>query len=228
MLKNDYEIMASYYDFLQQELDYGVWVDFYKNNKSTNTKDVLEIGCGTGTFAKLLDLDEINYFGFDLSPAMINVANEKQINGEFFVDDARNFELDNEYDMIVCFMDTVNYLISENDLKNAFKQMHKHLKPGGKVLFDIHQADNLQNFDDYYELGYLDDLQYSWLSTIANERQKIVHHNFEFIKGETKIKEIHKQKIEELEYYKRIVNKNFRIEQITSDDYRHYFVLVKE
>lgn len=228
MLKKDYEVMAKYYDFLQQELDYNIWINFFEKYKKANVKNILEIGCGTGKFAQMLDLDEVNYYGFDLSPAMIDVAKSKQIKGEFFVDDARNFEFEHKVDIILCFMDTINYLTSENDLKKTFKQMAKHLNPGGLVLFDIHQEDNLENFNDYHELGYLNDLQYSWLSTITNERQKIVSHNFEFKEEDVVIKEIHKQKIESLDYYLKIAKKDFRIVDITSDDYRHYIVLEKE
>lgn len=228
MLKKDYEIMAKYYDFLQQELDYNVWLNFYRENTTKNTHKVLEIGCGTGKFAQMLDLNEIEYHGFDLSQAMIKEAKAKNLAGDFFIADARSFELEQKFDVIICFMDTINYLTSENDLKKAFKQISKHLNSGGIVLFDIHREENLENFADYYELGYLDNLQYSWLSTITNERQKIVSHNFEFIEGQNHIKEIHKQKIESLEYYKKIVKKDFTIRAITDDEYRHYIVLVKE
>ncbi len=228
MLKKDYEAMAKYYDFLQQELDYNVWLEFYQQNREPGTISVLEVGCGTGKFAQMLDLDEINYDGFDLSPAMIEVANEKQLNANFFVGDARTFSSEKQYDLIICFMDTINYLTSENDLKKAFSHAANNLKPGGKMLFDIHQEDNLENFADYYELGYIDDLQYSWLSTVTNERQKLVSHNFEFTQNDETIKEIHKQKIESVEYYQRIIKKNFKINAITSDDYRHYFVIEKE
>ncbi len=228
MLKKDYEVMAKYYDFLQQELDYNVWLEFLNSNMNDEVIDILEVGCGTGKFANLLDLKALNYDGFDLSEQMINEAKDKNLNANFFVEDARTFNLEKKYDVIICFMDTINYLTSEKDIQKAFKQFSKHLKPGGKVLFDIHQADNLENFSDYYEVGFIDELQYTWHSVVVNPKQKIVHHNFEFVTADGTIKEIHKQKIEELDYYRKIVKKDFKIEKILEDEYRHYFVLIKE
>ncbi|MDR2935128.1 MAG: class I SAM-dependent methyltransferase, partial [Candidatus Adiutrix sp.] len=47
---------------------------FRKNNISVKNADVLEIGCGTGTFVKLfLKLDVGRYTGIDISKEMIKI-----------------------------------------------------------------------------------------------------------------------------------------------------------
>lgn len=229
MLKKDYEIMAKYYDFLQQEMDYQVWLDFFNEKVDTKQQlNILEIGCGTGKFAELIDLEKHNYIGFDLSKAMVGEANAKGLNAEFICADARDFKFSQKFDVIICFMDTINYLVTTNDIRDTFKNISEHLKPNGKCLFDIHLEENLYNFADYHEIGYIGDFKYEWLSKVVSEKQKRVNHYFEFTENDNVYKECHKQKIESKSYYEKIIRKYLKINEIKSDDYRYYFELIKE
>ncbi len=230
MLKADYTKLAKYYDFLQQEIDYNVWVEFFQKNiselpKSNQRLKVLEIGSGTGKFAELIDLEEIDYTGFDLSPEMIKIAQSKKLNAEFFVDDATKFDLKMQYDVIICFMDTINYITTDSKLNATFKNVCKHLKVGGIFLFDIHKQSNLENFDDYQEIGYIDDVQYIWHSKQIDEIH--VNHFFTFIDEDGQIDECHEQMIAAKAYYEQTLQKYFKIVKATSDDYREYFVVKK-
>ncbi len=230
MLKADYTKLAKYYDFLQQEIDYNVWIDFFQTNiQSLQNKNqklkILEIGSGTGKFAELIDLEQFDYTGFDLSPEMIAIAKGKKLNADFFVDDATKFDLNEQYDVIICFMDTINYITNDVDLNRAFKKIYKHLKKGGIFLFDIHKQSNLENFDDYQEIGYIDDVQYIWHSKQIDEIH--VNHFFTFIDEEGQIDECHEQMIAAKAYYEQTLQKCFKILKTTTDDYREYFVVQK-
>ncbi len=230
MLKPDYSKLAKYYDFLQQEIDYQVWIDFLNGNikklKKSNEKiKVLEIGCGTGKLAAMLDLNKIDYTGFDLSPEMIEIAQNRNLNAKFLVDDATTFELGETYDIIICFMDTINYLTTSEQVENTFKQVDNHLKTHGRFLFDIHQEDNIDNFDDYQEIGYIDEVKYIWHSKQISERH--VNHFFTFIDEDGQIDERHEQMIESKAYYQLKLEKYFKILTTISDDYREYFIVIK-
>ncbi len=230
MLKADYSKLAKYYDFLQQEIDYQVWLDFLNGNikklKKGNEKiKVLEIGCGTGKLAAMLDLDQIDYTGFDLSPEMIEIAQNRNLKAKFLVDDATTFTLNETFDLIICFMDTINYLTTSEQVENTFKQVDNHLKSHGRFLFDIHQEDNIENFDDYQEIGYIDEVKYIWHSKQITERH--VNHFFTFIDEDGQIDERHEQMIESKAYYKQKLEKYFKILTTISDDYRDYFIVLK-
>ncbi len=230
MLKADYSKLAKYYDFLQQEIDYQVWLDFLNGNikklKKGNEKiKVLEIGCGTGKLAAMLDLDQIDYTGFDLSPEMIEIAQNRNLKAKFLVDDATTFTLNETFDLIICFMDTINYLTTSEQVENTFKQVDNHLKSHGRFLFDIHQEDNIENFDDYQEIGYIDEVKYIWHSKQIAERH--VNHFFTFIDEDGQIDERHEQMIESKAYYKQKLEKYFKILTTISDDYRDYFIVLK-
>jgi 2-polyprenyl-3-methyl-5-hydroxy-6-metoxy-1,4-benzoquinol methylase len=66
---------------------------------------ILEIGCGTGQLAEMLrERGAAGYIGFDLSPAGIEIARERQPELDFRVGDARATPLLDEvpYDLVVC------------------------------------------------------------------------------------------------------------------------------
>ncbi len=230
MLKPDYSKLAKYYDFLQQEIDYNVWIDFLNANikqlKKSNSKiKILEIGCGTGKLATMLDLKTIDYTGYDLSPDMIEIAKKRNLNAKFLVDDATIFELNEKFDIVICFMDTINYLTTSEQVESTFKQINNHLKDGGRFLFDIHQEDNIENFDDYQEIGYIDDVKYIWHSKQISQHH--VNHFFTFIDEDGQIDERHEQMIESKAYYQQKLEKYFKILTTISDDYREYFIVIK-
>lgn len=230
MLRPDYTKLATYYDFLQQDIDYNIWMQFLENNikklKKNNEKiKILEVGCGTGKFAEMLNMEQFEYTGFDLSPEMIEIAKTKNIKGKFLVEDVCEFQLFEKFDVIICFMDTINYLTTNDQVVQAMKNMAKHLHTNGMLLFDIHQQDNLENFDDYQEIGYIDEVQYIWHSKQIDEIR--VNHFLTFIDLEGQIDECHEQMIAARAYYEQIVEKYFTIKSITRDDYREYFVVCK-
>jgi SAM-dependent methyltransferase len=76
-----------------------------------------------------------------------------------------------DYDVIVCFGDSVNYLIDDADLDALFAQVDAHLKPGGCFLFDVHTEARLVEFDhEYIEEGFLGQIGYQWtIQTMPNQ-----------------------------------------------------------
>ncbi len=221
-----YDYLASYYDYLQKELDYQVWVDlvnrYYKPNQT-----VLEVGCGTGKLANMLDLKPDCYNGFDLSKPMIDIALDKHSRYNFFVADGCSYQSDKLYDLVICFMDTVNYITELAKVEQLFNQVADNLVDGGIFMFDIHKEDNLDNFDGYLESGFINDNQYRWLSQVIDYDKCLVAHNFEFIINHQKYEEEHIQVIYEQEVYKNLLKNKFTVIDLIEDDYRYYFIVKK-
>jgi ubiquinone/menaquinone biosynthesis C-methylase UbiE len=101
--------------------------------------EVLEIGCGTGAFARLLAQRAERVRAVDLSPQMIQLAQKRSrelANLDFRVADAGDMDFPCErYDAIVSIA-TLHHLCMEETLV----RMTKSLKVGGRLLIlDLYQ-----------------------------------------------------------------------------------------
>ena len=79
-IHSHYTTGAKNYDKREQDRNYFFevqWMkDRIKESKKSRGKELLDIGCGTGTHLKYLQ-DEYNCTGFDLHQEMIDVAKKK-------------------------------------------------------------------------------------------------------------------------------------------------------
>ncbi|PMB53444.1 SAM-dependent methyltransferase [Fischerella thermalis CCMEE 5201] len=106
-------------------------------------KTVLDIGCGTGEFSRLLAQYADRVVAIDLSPNMIEVAKQRSSqykNIDFEVADILqwNFTVD-QFDAIASIA-TVHHL----PLENLLPCLKAGLKPGGRlVILDLLEHDNL-------------------------------------------------------------------------------------
>jgi len=104
-------------------------------------KKVLDIACGEGSFA--VGMAKLGYevTGVDQSPQMIALAEsravEEDVSVEFFVEDMRSVPFFNEFDLVTCFFDSLNYMLTIKDLQEAFQNAYQALKPGGFLIFDM-------------------------------------------------------------------------------------------
>ncbi len=100
--------------------------------------DVLEIGCGQGTGARIIhDLfSPKRYVGIDLDPRMIRRAERRANhlpNSEFREGDVSNLDLpDASFDLVMDF-GIVHHIPNWHD---ALGEVHRVLKPGGEFLFE--------------------------------------------------------------------------------------------
>ena len=106
----------------------------------------LDIGCGTGwaigQAAKIID-GEGEFYGVDLSPKMIEKAKENfsdKNNFHFIEANSESIPLaDNFFDIIICTNSFHHYLHPDR----AMKEIHRLLKPGGKIYILDPTADTL-------------------------------------------------------------------------------------
>jgi ubiquinone/menaquinone biosynthesis C-methylase UbiE len=107
--------------------------NFLLRHLPSNCHDVLEIGCGTGGFAKRLAERSQRVLALDISPEMIRIARERSAqfpNIEFQLADVRDRPLPVEgFDCIVTIATLHHLPFPETLLK-----MKTALKPGGVLL----------------------------------------------------------------------------------------------
>lgn len=80
--------------------------------------------------------------GIDQSPEMIAIAIMKgeHVGGvEFAVGDMRNLDLEISFDAALCMFDSLNYLITQEDVSNALESVSAILNPGGVFIFDFNR-----------------------------------------------------------------------------------------
>src|SRR6266571_3113542 len=106
-------------------------------------REILEIGCGTGKFSRLLAQRAERVLAIDLSPQMIRLAQERSKlypNIDFVRSDVMTYKFpDNQFDCIAT-LTTLHHLTTETILR----KIRKALKPGGIfVCLDLYQRSKL-------------------------------------------------------------------------------------
>lgn len=105
-------------------------------------KDVLDLGCGDGRYAAWFqEMGARSVKGIDISPAMIELAQEKRDGIEFVLGDCENLPYkDGSFDLIFS-----NFVLHYcEDIKRAFSEIARTLKAGGHFvgIFNTVVTDN--------------------------------------------------------------------------------------
>ncbi len=96
---------------------------------------ILEAACGTGAFlAPLAERYEVA--GFDLSPAMLEIARGKLPEVPLFEADLETFEVDEPFDAILCLFSSIGYLRDDAALRRAAVRFAAAVRPGGAVVIE--------------------------------------------------------------------------------------------
>ncbi len=102
---------------------------------------VCDLCCGTGTVAIAFAARDWRVYGVDGSAAMLAEARRKTtemgFKVEFSQQDMREFALPQPVDLLTCFYDSVNYLLTGDDLLRCFQRVAAALVPGGWFIFDM-------------------------------------------------------------------------------------------
>ena len=165
-----YTGFASIYDRLMNDINYVQWVDFIEDIFCINNikpKLVLDLGCGTGSFC--LEMAERGYemIGIDQSVEMLSCARMKAIDKGLDIlylnQDMTSFDLYGTVDVIVCLMDSINYVTSKKALDRLFRLAANYLNPNGLFIFDINSRYKLETIlgnNIFYSIE--DDISYIW------------------------------------------------------------------
>jgi SAM-dependent methyltransferase len=98
---------------------------------------ILDLCCGTGQLAQALISRGYQVTGLDQSAQMLHFARENAPAGEFIVADARSFKLPDTYHAIVSTFDSLNHIMSLEELTDVFGNVYAALRQGGLFLFDL-------------------------------------------------------------------------------------------
>lgn len=190
-----YGQFALVYDRLMGDMPYEQWISFTEQawkHYGISPKTVADLGCGTGSVTLPLAQRGYQMIGIDLSESMLAIAREKEsqlgrLRGsvQWVCQDMRNWEVPEPVDAVVCYCDSINYLIESADVTSFLKQTYSQLRSGGLFLFDMHHE---RQFEQYAaeQPFTLDegDVAYIWHSEYDESRKQIEHQLTIFVEDE--------------------------------------------
>lgn len=103
---------------------------------------VLDVCCGSGHVTKELVKRGYRVTGVDNSADLIALAQQQLPFTEFLVQDVRSLSLPLMYDAALCTFDSLNHILTLEDLERAFRHVHAVLRADAPFVFDmnLHEA----------------------------------------------------------------------------------------
>jgi SAM-dependent methyltransferase len=130
-----------YHKMYQSFIDYDEEYQFYKECLDKHaTRNILEIGCGTGQLAKRFLKDGYSYTGIDVSLPMLEYARKEMPAHHFHQMDMRSIKLSGPFDGVIITARSISYILTNTDVTATLLSIKKVLQNGGVLIFDFIDA----------------------------------------------------------------------------------------
>jgi SAM-dependent methyltransferase len=96
---------------------------------AADARTLLHLGCGGGHLDSHLK-GRFRITGVDISPSMLALAARLNPEAEYREGDLRTVRIGRAFDVVMA-ADGIDYMLSEEDLRAAFRTAFEHLRPGG-------------------------------------------------------------------------------------------------
>jgi SAM-dependent methyltransferase len=181
---------------------------------------ILDVACGTGIHANLLQNEGFKVTGFDISEEMLKEARKKNLEIKFFQEDMKKLSLNEKFGTIICFFNSILYNKNREEIRNTLLKFYMHLEKGGILIFDIVDKTigiNSKKKKYLYKDKILKiSFEPQW---IYNEKDNIMDLEIDFIINDEKLHDHHvmgafgceelRQILEELGFEVMILERNF-------------------
>jgi SAM-dependent methyltransferase len=114
--------------------------------------EILDLCCGTGQIAAALLDHGYRVTGLDGSREMLAFAAKNAPRAQWLCADARTFSTDRAYDLVLSSFDSLNHLMSLEELAASFGCVSAALRPGGLFLFDLNLEDENEALGGSFDL----------------------------------------------------------------------------
>lgn len=142
-----YEQFARIYDHALNVFPYEAWFEYLNRlfkRYAVEPKSILDLGCGTGSMSIRLAKAGYEPVAVDLSEDMLMIAREKTLEeGQevlYLCQDMTELDLFGTIDAAFAFGDSMNYLLSYEELVETFRRVNMFLEPEGLFIFDMNTA----------------------------------------------------------------------------------------
>ena len=113
--------------------------------KKQGAKVVCDAGCGCGAYSLNLALNGFKVFGFDISPAAVNIAKELLSSSNLEYGDFRACDIsstgygDDQFDAVVS-RDVIDHMPLMNGIA-AIQELYRIVRKGGSIILTLDQLD---------------------------------------------------------------------------------------
>jgi len=105
---------------------------------------VLDLCCGSGDLAVVLQANGFSVTGIDGSARMLEFARERAPEADFLLEDARTFRFEAQFDAVLSTFDSLNHLLTIEELECVFGNVHAALAGGGLLVFDLNMLESFE------------------------------------------------------------------------------------
>ena len=176
-----YGPLAAWYDALTGDVPYTQFADFYEAEFARcggEFRLLLDLCCGTGTLTAEMARRGYEMIGVDASPDMLMQAREKcaglPVPPLLLCQDAAEIDLYGTVDAAYCSLDGLNYIPPEK-LRTVFFRLRYFIRPGGRLLFDVHTPEWFRSLDGEIFVDESDDVLCLWRADFDADNQQIVY-----------------------------------------------------
>jgi len=195
-----YSSIGKYYDsifpFDQEQLAFVL-----KELTPHEGKDILDMGCATGSLAIELARAGCNVTAFDLDTGMVKEAVKKRDslnllqNPKFIERDIRHMKIffeENSCDAALSFGNTIAHLTEEEDLEIFFSGLGYVVRPGGEFILQMLNYDYIKSrmleclplidnekirFQRYYDFLYNGLIAFNTVLTVKGEEEMVINNS---------------------------------------------------
>lgn len=197
-----YSRLAAIYDYVMRHVDYVHWADYVESlflRHNTAPARLLDLACGTGSLVLELRSRAYGMDGADGCREMLDMAVEKARRSGYDISFHHKNLLDlsglPQYDAALCLYDSINYLMTLEDVSRALTEVHRVVAPDGVFIFDIcTESNSLRYFRDMTDRDRGEGFSYTRRSYYRNGVQ---FNQFDIHFDETgeAVREVHQQRI---------------------------------
>lgn len=165
-----YEALAPFYDAYTHSYDHHRWLanlEAIALEAGLRGHRLLDVACGTGkSFMPMLDRGYA-VVACDMSPAMVERARRRSghADAEVLVADMRDLPCLGTFDLATCLDDSLNYLLSEEELERALAGVALNLRPGGVFVFDLNSLAVYRRLFSQDRVAETDEAMFCWRGT---------------------------------------------------------------
>jgi ubiquinone/menaquinone biosynthesis C-methylase UbiE len=211
-----YTRFAAAYDKMMQNVDYVRWANYIDSLftfYNFHPRRVLDIACGTGSATILLAEKGYMMSGTDRAREMLLWAREKArdrgIRLHLWQQDMRHLAVARPYDAALCLYDSINYITTEEEMKQVFTRVWEALVPQGMFIFDVTTEYNIvKHFHRQTFAESQEDFSYIWRNLYFH-KEKVCKTVLTFFLLENdsynKYEELHIQKIYSVDEIERLL-----------------------
>ena len=219
-----YGKFASVYDELMEDIPYEKYVEWVAAHVGSG--NVLDLACGTGTLSQLFDEVGFKVTASDLSEEMLTIASQRFQEAQQSIPTLQlsmdNLEGLSGFDAVTIAIDSLNYLETEQQVQQTFKEAYNALNAGGHFFFDVHSLYKVDHI--YMESPFVydgEDISYIWHTEQGAYEHSVIHDLTFFIRrGELfeRFEETHEQRTFPVEIYLAWLKEaGFLVKEVTAD-----------